>query len=147
MKTTASIVIQHPIAAVFAFITDVEAMPRWMAGVASACSHPVEMGVGARYTLAYSGEWLFHVDVLIEVTEYEPPRLFSTWAARGPFSFEGSMELREVGQTTEVTNIVEAGPDSLATRFLLSLLGPVLRRAWTRRLVRELEQLRAVMDS
>ena len=57
------------------------------------------------------------------------------------------MELREVEEATEVTNIIEAGPDSLSTKAASWLLGPVLRRSWAKRLLRELEQLRTAISA
>ena len=131
---------------VFSFVTDVENMPRWITGVTAARLQSAQMGVGARYALDYVGGWR-PSEVEIEVTEYEPPRSFGSRMARGPFSFEGRMELREMEEATEVTNIIEAGPDSLSTKVASWLLGPLLRRSWSKRLLRELEQLRTAISA
>ncbi len=144
MKATASITIEQPISEVFAFVTAVENMPRWVSGVRAARLTSHEMGKGARYALDYIQGWRSS-EVEIEVTEYEPPRSFASKMARGPFPFEGRLELREVERATEVTNVVEAEPDSVATRFATWLFGPLLRRSWAKRLVRELEQLRTAI--
>ena len=146
MKATASITITRPIADVFTFVTDVENMPSWVSGVRAAKLQSREMGPGARYVLDYIRGWR-PWEVEIEVTEFEPPSAFGSRMARGPFPFEGRMELREVNSSTEVTNIIEAEPDSVSTRFASWLFGPVLRRSWARRLGRELEQLRSEIES
>ena len=146
MKATASITITRPISDVFAFVTNVENMPRWVSGVSAARLTSREMGAGARYVLDYIRGWR-PWEVEIEVTEFEPPSAFGSRMARGPFPFEGRMELREVESATEVTNIIEAGPDSVSTRFASWVFGPILRRSWARRLDRELEQLRSVIES
>lgn len=146
MKATATVTINRPIGEVFSFVTDVGKMPRWVSGVSGARLLSREMGRGARYVLDYIQGWRSS-EMEIEVTEYEPPRSFASRTYRGPFAFEGRMELREVESATEITNIIEAGPDSVSTRVASWMLGPVLRRSFTRRLVRELEQLREAIQS
>ncbi len=139
-KATASITIERPIHEVFSYVTDVEKMPRWVSGVKKARLLSKEMGKGARYVLDYVTGWR-SIDVEIEVTEFTPPKAFASRSFRGPFVFEGRMELREVDSATEVTNIIEGGPDSLSTRFASWLLAPLLRRSFGKRLHRELEDL------
>ncbi len=146
MKATATVTIDRPIDEVFSYVTDVAKMPRWVSGVSAARLVSREMGRGARYVVDYIQGWR-PSEVEIEVVEFEPPRSFGSKAARGPFAFEGRMELREVDSATEITNIIEAGPDSVSTRFASWLLGPILRRSFTKRLGRELEQLRAAILS
>ena len=121
-------------------------MPRWVTGVSGARLSSAEMGAGARYVLDYVRGWR-PSEVEIEVTEFEPPSTFGSRMARGPFPFEGRMELREIDSATEVTNIIEDSPDSVSARFASWLLGPILRRSWAKRLVRELEQLRLAIGS
>ncbi len=146
MKATATVTIDRPIGEVFSYVTDVAEMPRWVSGVSAARLVSGEMGRGARYVLDYVQGWR-PSEVEIEVTEFEPPRSFGSRSSRGPFAFEGKMQLREAGSATEVTNIIEAGPDSLSTRVASWLLGPILRRSFTRRLARELEQLRDAIET
>ena len=103
------------------------------------------MGKGARYVLDYiAGRRATAIE--IEVTEYEEPRVFSSRSFRGPFQFEGRMELENGSDQTTVTNIIEAGPDSVATRLASFLFGPFLRRSFTARLRRELEELKTAMQ-
>jgi hypothetical protein len=55
------------------------------------------------------------------------------------------MELRAVGDATEVTNNVETGPESIATRLADIIFGPIVRRSIRKRLQDELQALRASM--
>ena len=144
MKAMATITIDRPVDEVFGFVTDVEKMPRWVSGVRSAKLISKEMGKGARYVLDYIRGWRAD-SIEIEVTDYEPSRVFGSRSFRGPFQFEGRMEMMKDDGETTVTNIVEAGPDSVATKFASVLLGPFLRRSFTSRLRTELEELKAAM--
>lgn len=145
MKAMASITIDRPADEVFGFVTNVEEMPRWVSGVRSARLLSKEMGKGARYVLDYIHGW--RADAIeIEVTDYEEPRLFGSRSFRGPFQFEGRMELENGTERTTVTNIIEAGPDSVATRLASFIFGPFLRRSFTSRLRDELEQLKSAIQ-
>ncbi len=140
MKAKASIFIHRPIQEVFDYLTDVSNVPAWMTGVDRARLIDRDMGPGARYILSYTGGWRAN-DLEVVVTEYRPPTEFASMVARGPFAFEGTTLLEEVDGGTEVTNLIEAGPDSLASRIASLLLGWLLRGSMRRRLLRELEAL------
>lgn len=140
MKASASIEINRDIADVFAYVSEVAAMPEWVTGVRSARLVSPEMASGAHLVLEYNGGWRpYELQVL--VTEFDAPRVIALQTERGPFGFEGRMELEAVGGGTRVTNEIEAGPDSVSTRVAVMLLGPFLRRSTNRRILRELEAL------
>jgi uncharacterized protein YndB with AHSA1/START domain len=80
MRVHASILIQRPIASVFAYLSTPNHLPGWVAGVATADGPPPDQQeVGATLALqrAISAG---HVRSIWEVTAYEPPR---TLALRG----------------------------------------------------------------
>jgi len=137
----ASISIQRPVDEVFDFVTNVENMPRWISGVSGARMVSIAMEKGARYCIDYVAGWRSS-EVEIEVVDYERPKLFASKSSRGPFDYEGRMELTSDGMWTSITNIIEDNPDSLATTVANALFGPLLRGARRRRLQKELEQLR-----
>jgi hypothetical protein len=99
---------------------------------------------GTRFSADYA-DGLRRSAIDFKVVEFEPPTRFATKSERGPFSFpfRGTMELRAVETGTEVTNNIETGPESLATRLASILFGPILRRTMRRRLQDELQALRA----
>ncbi len=140
MKAKASIFIHRPIQEVFDYLTDVSNLPAWMTGVDGARLIDPHVGPGARYILSYTGGWRSN-DLEVVVTEYRPPAEFASTVTRGPFAFEGTTLLAEGEGGTEVTNIIEAGPDSLASRIASLVLGWLLRGSVRRRLLRELEAL------
>jgi len=146
MKAMASISIDRPVDEVFDFVTDVDNMPRWISGVSGAHLVSQAMGKGARYVIDYMTGWR-NSEVEIEVVHFERPKLFAGKSSRGPFDYEGRMELAGDGKTTSITNIIEDNPDSLASTVASWMFGPFLRRAYRRRMQKELEQLRTAIGS
>lgn len=140
MNLSASIVIPRPREEVFAFISRVENMPRWVTGVLSARLDSGEMSPGATFTCEYR-QGLRSDSVQLEVVAYEPPRKYGTRTSRAPFQFEGMFHLESIDEGTLVTNTIEAGPDSLSSKLATMLLGRLLQRSMRKRLRRELDAL------
>lgn len=145
MKATASVHIDRPIADVFAVLTDVSHMPSWVNGVKSARLVSEAMDEGAKYVLEYSSGWRAN-ELEVEVTEFRPPEVFASTTVRGPFAFEGTFTLVEEAGGTRLTNFIEAGPDSVASRVASLLLGWLLRGTMSRRLLSELETLQRTIE-
>ena len=144
MITKTSIIIERPIDEVFAYVSNVENMSRWVSGVHRVRLLSDKVKSGATFTADYA-QGVRKAAIDFKVVEFEPPVRFATKSERGQFSFpfRGTLGLRAVGDTTEVTNHIETGPESVATRLANILLGPVLRRGTRRRLQDELQALRA----
>jgi uncharacterized protein YndB with AHSA1/START domain len=140
VKARASIQINRSIEDVFAYVSDVSTMPMWVTGVKTARMVSPEMGKGAHFVLEYTGGWRPY-ELQVIVAEFDPPHVIALQTERGPFGFEGRIELEAVGDSTRVTNVIEAGPDSISTRMAVMLLGPLLKGSTNRRLLRELEAL------
>jgi len=141
MIAQASILIERSIDQVFSFIANVENMPRWVSGVRRARMVSREIGEGAHFVAEYAAG-LRPSEIDFRITSYAPNREFATEADRGPFSFRGWLELHAIDGKTEVVNRIDAGPDSLATRFVSLVFGPFIRRSMRSRLRRELEVLK-----
>lgn len=144
MKLSASITIPRSISDVFRYVSDVSNMPEWVSGVSKARLVSPNMSLGARFVCEYTSSWRSD-PIELEVVSFEPPRLFGTRSARGPFQFEGRVSLEDRNGQTVVTNTSEAGPDSLSSRLAGLLLGPLLRRSMHKRLLRELNALERAM--
>lgn len=140
MNLSASIAIPRPREEVFAFISDVANMPKWVTGVVSAKLDTAEMEVGSTFTLQYRPNWRAD-SVVLQVVDFESPAHLATRSSKGPFHFEGRVTLSEVDGATTVTNTIEAGPDSLSTKLATVLLGPLLLRSMRKRLLKELTAL------
>ncbi len=145
VRAKACIQVSRPIGDVFDYVVDVAKMPRWMTGVRSASLLDPVMTKGARYALEYTGGWRpYELEVI--VTEFGRPHVFASQITRGPFAFEGTMTFADVDGATEITNSIEAGPDSLASRIAGLLFGWMLRGSMRRRLLGELEVLQRSIE-
>lgn len=146
MNAKSSIVIERSIDEVFDYVSNVENMPRWVSGVSRVRLLSDRVKAGAKFSAEYA-QGMRRAGIDFKVVEFEPPTRFATKSERGPFSFpfKGTMELRAVGDATEVTNNVETGDESIATRLASLLFGPILRRSIRNRLQDELQALRASM--
>ncbi len=144
MITRSSIIIERPIDEVFAYVSNVENMSRWVSGVNRVRLLSDRVRSGATFSADYA-EGVRRAGIDFKVVEFEPPVRFATKSERGPFSFpfRGTLELKSLGDTTEVTNNVETGPESVAVRLADLLFGPLLRRGIRSRLQEELQALRA----
>ena len=146
MIAKSSIVIERSIDEVFDYVSNVENMPRWVSGVSRVKLASDKVKSGARFTADYA-QGMRRSAIDFKVVEFEPPTRFATKSERGPFSFpfRGTLELRAVGDSTEITNNVETGEESVATRIADLLFWPIVKRSIRRRLQEELLALRASM--
>jgi uncharacterized protein YndB with AHSA1/START domain len=144
MNTKNSIVINKPIDEVFAYVSDVANMPRWVSGVRKARLVSKKLKAGAKFTTEYVDGWR-SARIDFSIVEFDPPRRFVTKSERGPFSFpfRGTFEFRAVDDGTEVTTDIETGGESLGNRLADLLFGPWVHRGFQRRLQAELQALRA----
>jgi uncharacterized membrane protein len=143
MNAKTSIIIERSIDEVFDYVSDVKNMPRWVSGVSRVRLMSDKVKSGTSFSADYA-EGLRRSAIDFKVVEFEPPTRFATKSERGPFSFpfKGTMELRAVDTGTEVTNNIDTGPESVATRLASILFGPILKRTMRRRLQDELQALR-----
>ena len=145
MKAAAKIAVDRPIEAVWGYIADVEHMDRWVVGVSETTKVNDIDGVGARYEGTYTSAGRTH-EMAYEVTDFEPPTRFAITAPTGPFAFDAEFQLRETGEGTELTNVLDAGPDSRFTAVMFTVLRPVMRRLMARQLKKELRILKAELE-
>jgi carbon monoxide dehydrogenase subunit G len=137
MQLSASVHTDHKIEDVFAFVTKVENMARWVSGVSAARLLSPRMERGARFVADYTSSFRKN-RVEFEVSEFDPPGRLGLEVARGPFAFRGRIELQPSNGGTDVINSIHADPDSLSTRLASIVFGPVLRNKLTERMQREL---------
>jgi uncharacterized membrane protein len=144
MNTKNSIVIDRPIDEVFAYVSNVENMPRWVSGVRKARLLSRKLKAGARFTTEYA-EGLRNARIDFSIVEFDPPRRFVAKSERGQFSFpfRGTFEFRSVDDGTEVISDIDTGGESLGDRLVELLFGPLVRRGVQRRLQEELKALKA----
>lgn len=92
LTTENTIVINRPIADVFAFVADGETAPRWRPAVVSVkLKSGSKDSVGAVYMQRVKGGPMGNVPADYEVTKYEPNRRLEFRAIAGPVRPEGSI--------------------------------------------------------
>jgi uncharacterized membrane protein len=77
------VTIERPLAAVFAYVTDVRNVPEWQESAESA--EWLEVGRRFRERRHFMGR---HAEIELEVTALEPDRRFDVRAAKAPVKFE-----------------------------------------------------------
>ncbi|MEV4623556.1 SRPBCC family protein [Asanoa sp. NPDC049573] len=127
MNFTNTVTINRPPAEVFAFLAELENLPRWnyaLSETRKITTGPV--GVGARYlqtrTLPARSE------EALEVTAYEPDRLLAIRGPLGPFESEVSYVLTPAGGGTSLANTMDLRPTG-AARLIAPLAGSRVKSA------------------
>lgn len=119
MKFTNVVTINRPRAAVFAYLADLENLPRWNYAISETrrlTSGPV--GAGMRYRQTRTLPSLSQET--LEVTEFEPDRKLSIEGGLGPLHGRVHYLLESEGGSTRLTNTMDlhaAGPLSLVARL------------------------------
>jgi uncharacterized membrane protein len=142
MKVAHSIVIQRPVAEVYAFIVNLANERRWQPEIESVqLDKPGPLTVGSRFrearrTFGRRYEWYF------EVTELEPNHTFTIRSLTGQPPYQGSRRFEAVPGGTRLT---ESG--ELQTRGLLKLLDPLFERLSRKPLAEAYARLKALLEN
>lgn len=141
LGASAEYVMDHPVEAVWDFVSNVENNDRWVEGVlAPRWTSDGEPTVGSTYESKYKYAGKTH-DVEYEVTAYEPPRKFGSRTTSGPFPYDGAITMQAVDGGTKVTHEMMAGSDGAFTEFMFTALGWLLRPMVRKRLRKEIETM------
>ena len=142
IKIDFSVVVNRPPAAVFEYLTDPANLPQWQSGVTEArLVSDGPMGVGSRMTDVRSmlGR---KMESTVEVTEYEPPKLFSLKSITGPVQFQVRHTLEPSDGGTKLTFAGQGEPGGF-----FKLAEPVVARTVERRFKADLETLKDMLES
>lgn len=146
MRASAEIGINRPIEDVWAFVSDVRTMDRWVTGVSGArqsSDGPLAVGSAVESQYRYAGRT--H-DIKYEVTALEPGSRLTLTATSSPFPLVWSVELRRADSGTVVRNTVDAGADSFITAIIFLLFWPLFRLGMRRGIRKDLERLKAALE-
>lgn len=128
-------------------MTDVRNLEKWVDGMSDV--RPTsggEFGVGSTYAATYAcGGRPGPIEC--EVTEFVPMRTQTIRSTKGPFPFEGTLELEETEGGTRVRNTITAGSDSGFKTFMFTVLAPLCRRMMRKQLAKELDCLKDEMEA
>jgi len=97
-----TVVINRPIADVFAFVADGAKAQQWRSGVLEISKKSGD-GQGAVYRQVVSGPGGRKIDADYEVTQYTPPTHLGFRAIAGPVRPVGSYDIKEDGGKTSLT--------------------------------------------
>jgi carbon monoxide dehydrogenase subunit G len=136
-----SVEIARPVHEVWEYLTDPECVPEWQSSATS--SHQVSkgpMGVGTK--LEDERRFLGRrARSEVEVTEYEPERLFTLHGISGPVRFTVRHRLADAGGGTRLDIQAEADPGGVS-RFLR----PMIDRAAEHELKADFARLKARLE-
>jgi uncharacterized membrane protein len=108
IKVNNSVVIERPIAEVFAYVTDIEKMPVWSSEVERAwktSEGPLDKGTTFSSEAKLLGR---RIENTIEVTEYEPNSKWSLKPTSGPVSGEIEFHFEPVDGGTKFSVTLDA---------------------------------------
>jgi ligand-binding SRPBCC domain-containing protein len=146
VRASADIGINRPIEDVWAFVSDVRTMDRWVTGVSGArptSGGPLTIGSSVESQYHYAGRT--H-DIRYEVTALEPSSRFTLKATSGPFPLVWSVALQRDGGGTMVRNTVDAGADSFITALIFLIGWPLFRFGMKRGIKHDLSRLKAALE-
>jgi uncharacterized membrane protein len=103
MRFDLEVTIERPVAAVFAYVSDVRNLPEWQESAASA--EWIEEGSRFRERRSFLGRT---AQLELEVTALEPDRRFDVKSVSGPVRFEIHHSFEESGAATVVRVTAEA---------------------------------------
>lgn len=134
--------ISRPIEEVFAFVTNPEELASWQTNTVSArIEGEGPLKLGTRLREIHCGPGGKELASLVEVSEYEPNRLFSLRVIEGSLPIDARIELEPLGQATGLHFSVHGQPRG-AVRLLQPLLAMVLKRQFNAHLA----TLKRVLD-
>ena len=138
-----SIDIDRPVHEVWEYLTEPENVPEWQSSAVS--SHQVSagpIGVGARLQdeRRFLGK---RATSDVEVSEFEPERLFTLHGLSGPVRFTVRHRLSQNGSGTRLDVEAEADPGSGLGR----LVRPVVERAAEHELKGDFARLKAILEA
>jgi uncharacterized protein YndB with AHSA1/START domain len=105
---SSTVVIDRPIAEVFAFLADAENDLRWRSGIREMSHAGGGPGVGTRYRQRVAGPAGRSIPADIEVTAFDPPTRLAFAGTAGPVRPVGEYRLTERDGGTEVVFTIAA---------------------------------------
>ena len=127
---------------VFAYLTDLRNLPEWQASLVEVRPEregAVEVGTRFREVRSAMGR---RVESAVEVTELEPPRVFTVRATSGPLPFTVRHTLDGTDGATRLRVEAEGEP-----RGALRFAGPMVMRAAERQFRSDFERLKTVLET
>jgi carbon monoxide dehydrogenase subunit G len=134
--------IRRPREEVFAFLADLENVPRWNPAIeATRKTSPGSVGVGTLYRQVRVSPR--RVDEEFEVAVFDPPRRLMIEGDIGSFRAEIGYALEQVPEGTRLTNEVELQPLSIISRVMVPLAASQIEAS----VASNLDLLKAILEA
>jgi uncharacterized protein YndB with AHSA1/START domain len=135
------VVIDRPIAEVFAFLADGLNDPTWRDGVEEIHRTSEAIGIGATYRQMVRGPGGIHAPGDYVISEYDPPHRLGFQVTAGPVRPTGRFDLTETDPArTTVRSTIDVNPTG-AMRFMAGIIGKEFENE-----VRQIERLKDVLE-
>jgi carbon monoxide dehydrogenase subunit G len=133
--------IERPRDEVFAFLADLENMPRWDPAIEVVSKTSLSsVGVGTTYRQIRSGPK--RSEEVLEVTAFDAPRRLIIGCEVGPFRARIGFALEVSGEGTRLTNWVELDPPAIISRVVVPLAASQIKAA----VASNLERLKQILE-
>ena len=133
--------IERPREEVFAFLSDLENLPRWDPAIEVTWkTSPSSVGVGTTYRQIRSAPE--KREEVLEVTAFDPPRRLIVDGEIGPFRARIGFALEVAAEATRLTNWVELEPPSIISRVVVPLAASQIKAA----IASNLERLKRILE-
>ena len=133
--------IERPRDEVFAFLADLENVPRWDPAIEGTMkTSPGAVGVGTTYRQIRSAPK--RREEVLEVTTFDPPRRLIIDGEIGPFRARIGYILEAAAEGTRLTNWVELEPPSIISRVVVPLAASQIKAA----VASNLERLKRLLE-
>lgn len=120
--------IARPPEQVFAYVTDPSKLATWQTNTVSAVPEPAgPLRLGSRIREVHRGPGGKELSSLVEVSAFEPGRVFSLRMIEGPLPVDARIAFEPSGQGTRMSFTVHGAPAG-PLRFLQPLMRAALKR-------------------
>jgi uncharacterized protein YndB with AHSA1/START domain len=134
--------IERPVGDVFAYATDPAKLPAWQTNKVSAVVEGVgPVRLGTRIREVHSAPGGREVPSLVEVSEYEPDRLFALRTIEGPLPLDARLSFEPAGSGTRMSFQVHGRPGGL-----LRIAGPLMKKPLKRQFEAHCAELKRVLE-
>ncbi|MDO9084778.1 MAG: SRPBCC family protein [Anaerolineaceae bacterium] len=136
------IVIQRPVAEVFAFVSDLSNGPQWQTGLLESRNQTQgSLGIGSKFASVrkFLGR---KVEGLVEITEYEPNSKFVIKSASGTAPFEETYLFEPTSNGTKLSTVFE-----LHTSGLMGLAEPMIVGSLKREMDADFGDLKDLLET
>jgi len=128
---------------VFAYVADPAKLPSWQTNTVSVIQEgDGPLGLGTRLREVHSAPGGKELESLVEVSEFDPPRVFALRMLEGPLPIDGRIVLEPVGAGTLMSFSGSGQP-----KGLLRLASPLLSRTIKRQFAEHCANLKRVLES